>query len=161
NLESLKLGLFSPAPVYGSVEQAFIRTWLERLQRDLGANDPLVKQVLAGRTPARAAQDVAVGSKLYDVNARRALEAGGQPAVDAPTDRAIVMMRTVDADARAARKRYEDEVEAPMRLLGEKIAQAVFAVKGDSVFPDATFTLRLSIGVVKGYTEKGKAVPWS
>jgi hypothetical protein len=94
------------------------------------------------------------------LHVRRALKDGGQAAVDASTDPLIVLMRTIDADSRTARKRYEDEVEAPMRAIGSKIAQAVFAIKGDSVPPDATFTLRLSMGRVKAYEEKGHAVPW-
>ena len=72
----------------------------------------------------------------------------------------IKLVILLDGPARAARKRYEDEVEAPMRQAGQKIAQAVFAVRGTSVYPDATFTLRLSTGVVKGYTERGKAIAW-
>jgi hypothetical protein len=160
NLESLDLELLSPAPIYGEVDAILMRTWLERLQRDLGANDPLVKQVLAGRTPARAAQEIVAGSRLSDLHVRRALKDGGQAAIDGSTDPAIVLYRTIDAEARAARKKYEDEVEGPMRTIGNKIAQAVFAIKGDSVYPDATFTLRLSVGMVKGYEEKGHAVPW-
>ena len=70
-------------------------------------------------------------------------------------------MILIDSAAREVRKRYEDEVEAPMRQYGQRVAQAVFAVKGTGVYPDATFTLRLSTGVVKGYVENGKKVPWS
>jgi hypothetical protein len=81
--------------------------------------------------------------------------------VDASKDPAIVAIVTLDEEARALRKRYEDEVEAPMRQLGERVAQAVFAWKGTGVYPDATFTLRLSTGVVKGYVENGKRIPWS
>ena len=157
NLESLKLMLFSPAPIYGGVEVVRLRAWLERMVRDLGANDPTVKAVLAGRTPERAARELVAGSKLTDVYARRALDAGGKTAVDASTDPMMVLVRTIDAEARAVRKRQEDEVEGPMRAAGEKIAQATFAVRGSSVPPDATFTLRLSVGVVKGYG----GVPWS
>ncbi len=177
NLDSLKLHLFSPAAIYGSVETAFIEEWMKRAVRDLGANDPAVRAMLGCRalaagekpnpatdgckSPARAARELVVASKLFDVYARKQLAAGGKAAIDASTDPAIVLARVIDADARAIRKRYEDEVEGPMRSAGEKIAQAVFAVRGASIPPDATFTLRLSIGVVKGYTEAGKAVPWA
>ena len=161
NLESLRLQLFSSAPIYGGVQAAFWRAWFERMARDLGPNDPALKQVLAGRTPARAAEEIVAGSKLTDLYVRRALHDGGQQAIDASTDPAIVAIRTLDPEARAVRKRYDDEVEAPMRQYGERVAQAVFAVKGTGVYPDATFTLRLSFGVVKGYTENGKGVPWA
>jgi hypothetical protein len=159
NLESLKLRLLSPAPRYGGVELALTRDWIERLVRDLGAADPLVKTVLAGRTPERAAREILAGSRLTDVNARTKLLEGGLSAIEASNDPAIMLLRAIDQDSRAARKQYEDGVEAPMRQLGEKIARATFAVRGPSMPPDATFTLRLSIGKVKGYTENGKAIP--
>ena len=107
------------------------------------------------------ARETIAGSKLFDVNFRRSLFEGGKQAIAESTDPAIVMMRTLDPDARAIRKRYEDEVEAPARKAGERIAQALFAVRGTSVAPDATSTLRLSIGTVKGSTEHGKSLPWS
>ena len=102
-----------------------------------------------------------VGSKLFDVYARRALEAGGKDAIAQSNDPAIVLMRTIDAEARAIRKRQEDEVEAPARKQGERIAQATFAVRGTDIAPDATSTLRFAGGVVKGYTEQGKTRPWA
>jgi hypothetical protein len=159
-MDSLKLRLFSPAAVYGGVETAYIGVWLEELRAELGADAPLVKQLLGGRSPKDAAAAIVAGSRLFDVYARRALFEGGKAAIDASTDPAIVAMRALDADARAIRKRYEDEVEGPMRRHGQRIAEALFKLNGTSVFPDATFTLRLSIGVVKGY-EEAKKIPWS
>jgi S1-C subfamily serine protease len=159
-MESLRLRLFSPAPVYGGVEVARVRAWLEDLERALGPKDPIVQSLLGGRLPARVAEELVSGTKLTDVYARRALEAGGQAAVDASQDPVVVLLRTIDPEARAVRKRYDDEVEAPMRTQGQRIAQAIFALKGTSVPPDATFTLRLSVGLVKGYTEGGKPIPW-
>jgi hypothetical protein len=100
-----------------------------------------------------------VGSRLFDVYARRKL--GGKATIAASDDPAIVLMRSIDEASRAARKKYEDAIEAPMRQLGEKVAQATFAVRGTSRYPDATFTLRLSVGVAKGYTEGGKALPYA
>ena len=161
NLASLKDTLFSPAPVYGGMEVVFVRSWLERLVRALGPGAPTVKAILAGRTPERAARELVAGSKLFDVYARQKLEAGGKQAIAESTDPAIALMRSLDPEARAIRKRSDDEVEGPSRKQGERIAQAVFAVRGTSLAPDATGTLRLSVGVVKGYTENGKSVPWT
>jgi len=161
SLESLKFRIFSAAAIYGEVEVVFVRSWLERALRDLGAADPGVRALLGGRTPERAARETVAGSKLFDVNFRRKLFEGGKQAIDESTDPAIVFMRTIDPEARAIRKRYEDEVEAPSRKAGERIAQALFAVRGTNLAPDATSTLRLSVGTVKGYTERGKVIPWS
>ncbi len=161
NLPGVRRAVFSPAPIYGEIEVAIVRGWLERAARDLGQNDATIAAVLAGRTPERAAREIVAGSKLFDVYARRALEAGGKEAVARSTDPAIVAMRTIDPEARAIRKRMEDEVEGPSRKQGERIAQATFAVKGTDIAPDATGTLRFGVGVVKGYTEGGKTLPWA
>ncbi len=157
NLDSMKLRLQAGAPIYGGVEAPLVRVWLETMARTLGANDPLVKKILDGRTPARAAQEIVAQSKLFDAYARRALIDGGADAVARSTDPMIVLLRTIDPDARAVRKQWEDDVEAPERTLGTKVAEASFAVRGTSVAPDATFTLRLSIGTAKGFG----TTPWA
>jgi hypothetical protein len=160
-LDSLRFELFSGAPIYGGVEAVELKTWLDRLVRDLGAGDPLVVKILAGRTTAAAAAEMVAGSTLTDPYVRHALHDGGVSAVDASTDPLIQVVKMIDEGARAARKQYEDEVEGPMRQVGEKITRATFAVNGTGVYPDATFTLRLSPGVVKGYREGARTVPWA
>ncbi len=157
-LEELSLHMLSPAPVYPGVEEAYIAAWLHDLDAARVAG---VAQILAGRSVETAARELAAGSRLYDVHARRSLWEGGADAVAASTDPVVVAMRAVDGDARAVRKRYDDEVEAPMRALGRRVAEATFAVDGTARAPDATFTLRLSVGTVKGYAEGGREVPWS
>jgi S1-C subfamily serine protease len=160
-LDEMKTHVLAPAAIYPGVEQAFVEEWLVLVQKALGDKDPAVQQVLAGRTPQRAAREIVAQSRLFDTYARRTLWEGGQAAVDASTDPMIVAMRTLEPAAIAVRKQYDDGVEAPMRALGRKVAEAKFAVVGTSVAPDATFTLRLSPGVVRGYEEHGKRVPWA
>ncbi len=160
-LEEMKSHVLAPAAIYPGAEEPFVREWLVLVQKALGDKDPAVQQVLAGRTPERAAREMVAQSHLYDTYARRALWEGGRAAIDASTDPVIVAMRTLEPAAMAVRKQFDDGVEAPMRGLGRKVAEAKFAVVGTSVAPDATFTLRLSVGVVKGYDDHGKHVPWS
>jgi hypothetical protein len=83
---------------------------------------------------------------------------GGQAAIDASTDPFIVLARELDAEARELRQWHEDEVEAVVEVAHEDIARARFAVLGTSVYPDATFTLRLSFGTVQGWVENGATV---
>jgi hypothetical protein len=64
----------------------------------------------------------------------------------------------IDPVARALRKDYEDRVESVITKADEKIAAARFAMLGTSIYPDATFSLRFSYGVVKGWNEAGKEV---
>jgi hypothetical protein len=70
----------------------------------------------------------------------------------------IQLAALVDPDARAIRQRYEEEVESVIAKNSERVAQARFAVYGTGIYPDATGTLRVSFGSVKGYEENGKHV---
>lgn len=102
-----------------------------------------------------------MNTKLDDVAVRKQLYEGGRQAVDASTDPLITVMRAIDPGARAVRKQYEDKVESVVRRDGASIAKARFAQSGFNQPPDATFTLRLSYGQVKGYPENGKAIPFN
>ncbi|MCA9546057.1 MAG: S46 family peptidase, partial [Myxococcales bacterium] len=159
-LDSLKLGLFSPAPIDDGLEIELIALGLEAMSEALGADHAAVKAALGGQTARARAQAVVQGTKLKDVAQRKALFDGGKAAVDAAQDPAIELARAYDAVARAYRKRYEDEVEGVERAWAGKIAVAWAKALGQGVYPDATFTLRLNHGVVKGYTEAGKPIAW-
>lgn len=162
SLDELKSHVLSPAAIYPGVEEAFTQEWLVLLSQTLGATDPMLRQILGGETPERAAAEIVARSKLFDVYARRALWDGGQAAVDASTDPLIVAMRALEPEAIAIRKQYDDSIEGPMRALRTRIAEATFAVEGTRVAPDATFTLRLSVGAVRGYEiGGGRRIPWS
>jgi hypothetical protein len=124
----------------------------------LGPDHQLVKNLLAELSPDELAAGLVTQTRLGDVAVRRQLWEGGQAAIDASTDPMIRMARLVDAEARAVRKQYEDEVEAVVTAAAERIAAARFAAYGTTVYPDATFTLRLNFGAVQGWDEGGTAV---
>ncbi len=67
----------------------------------------------------------------------------------------------MDGDARALRKRHEDQVEEVERQANAQIARTRFEVHGAAIAPDATFTLRLAFGVVKGYAIEGVRLPYT
>jgi len=117
-----------------------------------------VKAMLGTQSPQQLADAITTGSKLADPAVRKALYDGGQAAIDASTDPAILLMKKVDAISRATRKQFEDEVDAPLRKNEELVARADFALHGLTKYPDATFTLRLTYGSVKGYMEDGKYI---
>lgn len=96
---------------------------------------------------------------MRDVAERKKLFEGGKAAVDAAKDPMIETVRIVDQAARAIRKRMENEIEEPKRQAYAALASARYAMDGDKVYPDATFSLRLAFGTVKGYKEDGKDVP--
>jgi hypothetical protein len=158
-LESLRFRLFSPAPVYPAFEEAMLQEGLQLPLEELGANDPYVKVVLGGRTPAEVAQGAVAGTKLADPVTRKAMVEGGVAAVQASSDPMIVLARAVDPFDRQRIKAFEDKVESVETPAGEKIGQARFAAYGKSLYPDATFTLRLTYGAVKGYPMNGTQAP--
>lgn len=157
-LPSITQRLFADAPVYPQLEEATLGWSLTKLREWLGADDAFVHGVFAKESPEAMAKRLVSGSRLGDPKVRKALWEGGQAAIDASNDPMILFARQVDPEARALRKRFENDVEAVENKSAELIAQAGFAKYGTSVYPDATFTLRLSDGVVKGWNEKGKPV---
>jgi hypothetical protein len=158
-LESLRVKLFSPAPVYPELEIARLTSSLNADLKGIGADDPWVKAVLNGRTPEQAAKELVSGTKLADPAYRKTLVDGGQAAVDASTDSMIVMARKIDPIRREQIKWMEDNVQSVQQQAGEQLGKARFAVYGKSTYPDATFTLRLSYGQVKGYPMNGTIAP--
>jgi len=124
----------------------------------LGADNALAKQILNGKTPEARANELIEGTKLKDVAFRKELAAGGSKAIEESTDPMIVLARTIDPKARELRKRFESEVTGVERTNYSKIARARFDTEGNKLYPDATFTLRLSYGAVKGYMENGKKI---
>ncbi len=159
-LPTLEQKLFSTAPIYKSLEESLLTESLAEMQNVLGTDSSTVKTALAGKTPQERAKEVVEGTKLDDVALRKQLYEGGQQAVDASNDPLIVMMRAVEPDAVAVHMKNEDDVESVLRKNAGTIAKIHFAQGGLSVPPDATFTLRLSYGEVKGYEQNGKHIPW-
>ncbi len=159
HLPALKQQLLSTAPIYDDLEILTLTLSLTQMREALGADDPTVKKLLGKESPAEVAARLVHGTKLKDVAYRKKLLEGGKAAVDASTDPMIVFMRLVDPEARAVRKDYEDNVEAVENKNSELIARARFELFGTSEYPDATFTLRLAYGQVRGWVENGHPVP--
>lgn len=156
--ESLELGLFSEKPIYLDFEFLTFADSLTSLASQLGVNDPLVQRLLAGKAPRDRALELLRGTKVRDVAFRRRLYEGGANAVSAAKDPMIEFARLTDADARALRKVSEDQGEAKQQAHAA-ISRARNALFGTDGYPDATFTLRLAFGTVKGCDAEGKAVP--
>ena len=161
-LPAVAQGLKAGAPIYPEFEILRLSFGLERMREWLGPDDPVVRQVFGNDSPDTLASRLVKQSSLADPAARMALYEGGQAAIDASQDPMIKLAQAVDPAARALRKQFEEEVEGPTQRGQEEIAKARFAEYGTSIYPDATFTLRLSYGGMKGWTEKGQEVrPWT
>jgi peptidase S46-like protein len=159
-LASLKFGLLSPAPIYPDMEEAVLAAWLDEAQKTLGADDPFVRAALAGSTAREVARSAVSGTKLSDVAVRKALLEGGADRVAKSDDPMIALARRTEPIIRELRKWQEEKIQSVETSAGQKIAKARFAVYGKNVYPDATFSLRLSYGRVLGYEEDTTLVPY-
>jgi len=156
--ESFEFDLFSDKPIYADLEIVTLADSLTFLVERLGANDPAVKAVLAGQSPRLRAADLISHSQVRDVAFRKKLYEGGAAAVAAAKDPLIELARLIDNEARDLRKVVEAQDEIKQQAQAA-ISKVRFAIQGTSNYPDATFTLRLSYGTVKGYDENGAHVP--
>jgi hypothetical protein len=156
-LQSLELELFSEAPIYPEFEEARLGHSLDYWKKIM-PDRPLLEKVLRGRSPADAARELVRGSNLADISVRKQLAQGGKGAIESSEDPMIKLALAVDPDARAVRKEREEKVESVEASNYALIARAIFEDKGDTTYPDATFTLRFAFGTVKGYDVDGKHI---
>lgn len=157
-LKTLEPDLYTEAPIYDVLEENKLASGLSFFVETFGGDDPLCVAALDGKSPIARARELVSGTKLKDVAVRKQLVAGGQEAVSKCDDPMIRFAASIDKEARALRKRHEDEVESVEKANYAKIAAAQFATLGDAIAPDATFTLRLSFGQVTGYGEGDRKI---
>jgi hypothetical protein len=158
-LASITRRMTAVTPVYDELEIFNLTDSLIQLQKEFG--DTLeVKWLLGGKLAEDVAKEFVGGTKLKDVDVRKKYLEGGLDAVYGSEDPMIKLALLVDPISRGLRKRYEIEVDSIETRNGALIAQAMFKLKGTSIPPDATGTLRLSFGTVKGYVEAGRKIPF-
>jgi Peptidase S46 len=158
NLPLVEKELLDSRPVYPDLERIGLTLWLSKTREYLTVDNPLVRHLLGTESPDSLTARLLAGTHLADPKVREQLWRGGAAAVASSDDTLIRFVRTTDPDARALRTRYEQEVEGPITRGQERLARARFKVYGDTVYPDATFTLRLSFGSVQGWTYHGQTV---
>jgi len=151
--------LLDERPIYPWLDQLEMEWSLSKAREYLGADDPQTKLLLGRESPEGLAQRLVSGTRLADPAVRKALWEGGRAAIEASTDPMIVYARSLEANDRALQKRYDELVDAPITAAQAKLADARFAAFGESLYPDATFTLRISYGKVAGWMERGRMVP--
>ncbi len=167
-LPQLKASLLANRPIYDELELETLTWSLTKMREELSPDHPVIKRVFGTKSPADLARAAIKGTKLKDLKTdktgnatggfRKELFDGGKAKIDASKDPMLELARAWDAEARAIRLKYETEVDGPIKQQQELLAKARFAVYGDSLYPDATFTLRLSFGAVEGWDEGGTRV---
>jgi Peptidase S46 len=158
-LPRMQQDLYAQVPVYPEFEQMTLSFSLERMREWLGPDHPVVRNLMSKESPDALATRLIAETQLNDASFRKRLWQGGKTAVDASHDPMIALARFIDPDARALRRQFEDEVEAPIATAAERIAAARFKAYGTNTYPDATFSPRLNYGTVEGWVENGASVP--
>lgn len=155
-LSGVEARLFANRPTYPELEQIRLEWWLSKTREWLTVDSPYMTALLGNESPEGLSARLVEGSKLADPVVRRALWEGGLAAIQASDDPMIQYALRIDADARAVRTDWENRVEAPTAKASEQLSAARFAVYGDTVYPDATGTLRLTYGKVEGSDVPGQ-----
>lgn len=157
-LPQMKQQLLSKAPIYKELETALVEFYLIKTREALSPDHPFVKKILGTKSPAQVAKELVQKSKLSDPKFREKLMADNGKLVASTNDPMLAFAKLVDGDVRKVRKDYENNIESAMKATGEKLAAAQFAVYGTENYPDATFSLRISYGQVKGYQNAGEEI---
>lgn len=160
DLTGLKFRLLSPAPIYIDFEKAKFIGAMKFALENAPADDAFLKAVLKGKSPEARADELFDNTKLADVSFRKELTEGGKKTMDKCKDPLILLARDIDDMLREESKVYKELIQSKMVETEEKIADARFAVYGKDSYPDATFTLRLTYGTVKGYPMNGSIAPF-
>lgn len=158
-LQSLKFQLLSPAPIVLATEKLYMTAALNLAEEKLGKEDAFIQAILQGGAVDQTVNSLVDGTKLADPAVRKALLDGGEAAIAASTDPMIMAARRVDPITRATNKHMRDTISSVLTPAGEKLGKARFLVYGKDAYPDATFTLRLSYGTVKGFPYNGTIAP--
>ncbi len=158
-LDSLRFSLLSPAPQYVERDIPVLADALQQSLEELGPTDPFMRAVLGGRSPGDVARAALGGTTLADPAVRKALVGGGRAAIQASADPLVALARAVAPIIRDTEKAFEADVESIEAAAGEKLGRARFAAYGRTTYPDATFTLRLTFGTVRGYPMNGTIAP--
>ena len=157
SLPLLEKSLLDVKPVEANLEEVYLSWWLSKAREYMTVDSPYVKALLGRQSPEQLAEELSK-SRLGDPAVRRALWEGGLAAVQASDDPMIRFVLRTDAQARQVREQWLQRVSGPTDRAAERIARARFLAYGDSVYPDATFTLRLSYGQIAGWTYRGQTV---
>ena len=155
-LSGVQARLLAERPTYADLEQIRLEWWLSKTREWLTVDSPYVRTLLGNESPEALSVRLVEGSTLADPAVRRALWEGGLEAIQASNDPMIQYALRIDGDARSVRTDWENKVQAPTDKASEQLATARFAVYGDSVYPDATGTLRLTYGKVEGSDVPGQ-----
>ena len=160
-LPLLEKQILDKRPLYPWLEKLQLSWSLSKAREYLGVDDADTQLLLGKESPEQLAERLVSQTRLADPDYRRQLWEGGLQAIEASKDPLIQYALKLEPRQRALKRQVDENYQGPLTAAGGKLAEARFAAYGNALYPDATFTLRISYGQVKGWTERGKAVPYA
>ena len=160
-LPLLEKQILDKRPLYPWLEKLQLSWSLSKAREYLGVDDADTQLLLGKESPEQLAERLVSQTRLADPDYRRQLWEGGLQAIEASKDPLIQYALKLEPRQRALKRQVDENYQGPLTAAGGKLAEARFAAYGNALYPDATFTLRISYGQVKGWTERGRPVPYA
>jgi hypothetical protein len=154
NRQRLERGLYDATPLDTERETRLLAAYFTAMARELPATDPVRRAALGTRTPEDAARAMVSGTQIGAADRRRALAQGGAQAIASSSDPFIALARVLDPLERPIAVRWQELLNEETSN-NELVARALLAVFGNTVAPDATFSLRITDGEILRYPYNG------
>ena len=152
--------LLTPIPVSKDLTRRELADALGESLELLGRSNPLTQTLLAGMSPDSRAAMLVDSSHMDDVNARKQLLDGGEPALRASADPMVKLALALYPAGIARSQANQTQITAPQEEASATIVRLLLKhAPAGSLYPDATDTLRMTYGVIKGYTSGGVTNP--
>jgi V8-like Glu-specific endopeptidase len=141
-----------------ALEEQYLAAYLTEAKKLLGDSDPFIVNALQGKTPAEAAKIILTNTKIKSDEVWNKLVNFDTTYIYQSNDPLLLLVK--DAASRyltvaAKSKTFNETLVASRGQLG----RVLFELYGTQIPPDATFSLRISDGIVKGYEYNGTLAP--
>ncbi len=156
-LDSTRAKLF-PKNFALKLEQELLAYQLTVMKRAFGTGNKAFNTLLNNRTPEQAAEELSKQAVSASREKTMELLSKSPEEILNTLDPLLVFIQAIQPTLNEMRQRaqaIQDEIQANVQILG----RALYDVYGTSIPPDATFTLRITDGIVKGYEYNGTIAP--
>ncbi len=154
-LEEVKEQLLSVGSQPASLQRRLLTARLRDFERHFGRDSEMVTRILRGGTPEAVAEATVANSLLSDSAKTAAALSDGALTMDDP---GVQLVGTFIDRFREFQRTFQ-QLNQQESAVAAGLGRARFDVLGTSIPPDATFSLRIADGVVKGYPYNGTYAP--
>jgi hypothetical protein len=147
-----------PKDLDEELQKQLLTIQLNIIKNNLPADDKIVKRLIGDKTIEQAGKDIIAKSNLTSNEKLLELAGAGYESVLNSSDPFIFYILNTQDEL----KKMQDENQKRSdkeEILNQMLGEALYKVYSDAIPPDATGTLRLADGIVKGYDYNGTRAP--